>query len=456
MAILMITAGGILAQTTFASLRGTIHDAADAAIANATVIVKNSATGVFRDTLSDATGAWAAFNLPPSRYEVTIAAPGFATERRTDVELTVNAEEVLDFSLNPSTVQSTVDAHAEARGIDLESAAIREVEDARVVRELPLNGRDWTALTLLAPGVSAIRTQNALNGSNSNRGSRGFGSAVTVGGTRPTQNSYLVDGISQNDYTNGAPGGALGLALGVDAIEEFSVLINNYSAAYGGASGGVINAVSRSGTSALHGDLYEFLRNDKLDARNFFDGQKPPLRRNQFGAALWRKVMRLESTRFRYRDRTDDSRLDRVHQLQGRLADGFRKQGDEGMREVRNAIRILAVDDHPMFRDGLAAILATQRDMNLVAQAANGREAIQQFRHHRPDITLMDLQMPEMNGLDAMVAIRGEFPEAKIIILTTYGSDAPGALKLGARAYVLKAQLDRELLGTIRSVYAGN
>ena len=149
-----------------------------------------------------------------------------------------------------------------------------------------MNGRDWTQLALLGPGISAVRTQNALNGSSSNLGSRGFGSAVTIGGARPTQNNYLLDGISQNDYTNGVPGSALGLALGVDAIEEFSVLTNNYSAAYGETSGGVINAVSLSGTSVLHGDLYEFLRNDKLDARNFFDGQKPPLRRNQFGAAL--------------------------------------------------------------------------------------------------------------------------------------------------------------------------
>src|SRR5262249_9273367 len=104
------------------------------------------------------------------------------------------------------------------------------------------------------------------------------------------------------------------------------------------------------------------------------------------------------------------------------------------------AIRILTVDDHMMFREGLAMVLATQPDMNLVAQASNGREAIQQFRQHRPDITLMDLQMPEMNGLEAMVAIRKEFPEAKIIILTTYESDVQGAMKLGTRAYLLKTR----------------
>jgi DNA-binding NarL/FixJ family response regulator len=122
-----------------------------------------------------------------------------------------------------------------------------------------------------------------------------------------------------------------------------------------------------------------------------------------------------------------------------------------------NSIRILAVDDHPLFRSGIAALLATQPDMNLVAEASNGREAIERFRTHRPDITLMDLHMPEMNGLDAMIAIRGEFPEARIIVLTTYTGDVQvmRAMKVGARAYLLKSLLDKELLETIRAVYAG-
>jgi DNA-binding NarL/FixJ family response regulator len=127
------------------------------------------------------------------------------------------------------------------------------------------------------------------------------------------------------------------------------------------------------------------------------------------------------------------------------------------MNEDSKRIRILAVDDHPILRQGIAGLIADESDMTLVAEAANGREAIQQFRTHQPDITLMDLQMPEMNGLDAMIAIRGEFPNARIIVLTTYTGDvqAMRALQAGARAYLLKNSLHKELLDTIRAVHAG-
>ena len=130
---------------------------------------------------------------------------------------------------------------------------------------------------------------------------------------------------------------------------------------------------------------------------------------------------------------------------------------EQGVSTDASLIRVLAVDDHPVFRQGIVGLIDGQLDMRLVGEASNGREAIQQFRALRPDVTLMDLQMPEMNGIDAISVIRGEFPEARIIVLTTYAGDVQAlrALKAGARGYLLKNLLYKELLDTIRAVHAG-
>ena len=127
------------------------------------------------------------------------------------------------------------------------------------------------------------------------------------------------------------------------------------------------------------------------------------------------------------------------------------------MNAGSSQIGILVVDDHPVVRQGIAGLLAVQPDISLVGEASNGREAIQQFRAHRPDVTLMDLQMPEMNGLDALIALRNEFPDAKVVVLTTYTGDVQilRALKAGAQAYLLKNTLHKELIDTIRAVHAG-
>jgi hypothetical protein len=162
------------------------------------------------------------------------------------------------------------------------------VVNETTVRELPLNGRSWTDLTTLQAGTNAIVTQPSF-ATGSDRGNRGFGSQVTISGSRPQQNNYRLDGISVNDYANGSPGSVLGGTLGVDAIKEFSVLTSNYSAEYGKTSGGVINAITQSGTDSFHGSAYEFIRNSAVDAKNYFDLHNapiPPFKRNQFGGTV--------------------------------------------------------------------------------------------------------------------------------------------------------------------------
>jgi hypothetical protein len=275
-------------QVVGATLTGTTTDAGGAVITNATISIKNISTGVVQKLNSNSSGFYTAPNLLPGHYQITITAPGFNTEVRSGITLTVGEQQVLNFSLNVGQVTQTVHVTEAIPTVQLSSSELSgEISDT-TVRELPLNGRDWTMLATLQPGVVSMGGQQDSigTGSGSARGNRGFGTELTISGGRPQQNNYLVDGISVNDFDNSSPGDALGYALGVDAIQEFSVLTSNYTAEYGRTSGGVVNAITRSGSNKFHGDVYEFLRNSALDARNYFDpGAIPPFRRNQFGAA---------------------------------------------------------------------------------------------------------------------------------------------------------------------------
>lgn len=161
------------------------------------------------------------------------------------------------------------------------------VQDSSTVRDLPSNGRDWTQAATLQAGVNSVRTQQDASDSNSGRGQRGFGAQISVSGGRPQQNNYILNGTSISDYANSAPGSVLGLDLGADAVEQFSVMTSNYPADFGRSSGGIINAVTHPGTSQFHGSVYEYVRNSAFDAKNYFDGaQIPPFTRNQFGASV--------------------------------------------------------------------------------------------------------------------------------------------------------------------------
>src|SRR6266852_9310923 len=171
-------------------------------------------------------------------------------------------------------------------------AATGGIIDSATVRDLPVNGRDVQQATTLQAGVSAVETQQSASDTNSGRGQRGFGQQISLSGARPQQNNYLLDGITTNDYANSAPGSVLGLNLGADAVEQLAVNTSSYPAQFGRSSGGVVHAVTRSGSNAFHGSVYEFLRNSDLDARGYFDTAKPPFRRNQFGGAASAPIRR--------------------------------------------------------------------------------------------------------------------------------------------------------------------
>jgi hypothetical protein len=275
------------AQVVGGTLSGTITDPSDKTIPQSQVSITNVATGITTTVMTNSDGFFSAPNLLPGEYEITVSAKGFNTEVRKGISLTVGAQQVFNLTLHVgSAAKTVVEVTTEAPAVQLASSEISAVVNATTVRELPLNGRSWTDLAALQPGVDAIQTQPGFQ-VGADRGNRGFGLQLTISGARPQQNNYRLDGVSLNDYANGAPGSVLGGNLGVDAIQEFSVLTSNYSAEYGKTSGGVVNAVTRSGTKSFHGSVYEFLRNEKLDAANFFEaGQRTPFRRNQFGGAV--------------------------------------------------------------------------------------------------------------------------------------------------------------------------
>src|SRR6202165_4696027 len=279
-------AANVHAQVAGGTISGTVTDSSGRVINNVQITITNVATGVTRDVTTNDEGFYSAPNLLPGTYEAKFSAKGFNTEVRKGIDLTVGASVGLDQTMRVGSVAETVVVQSEVPAVQLSTSDISAVVNATTVRELPLNGRSWTALAQLQAGVSAIHTQPDFS-AGTDRGNRGFGQQLTISGARPQQNNYRRAGVSLNDYANGAPGSVLGGSLGVDAIEEFSVITSNYEADYGKTSGGVVNPIPLSGTNQIHGSAYEFIRNSALDAPNYFDsGKIPPFKRNQFGGTI--------------------------------------------------------------------------------------------------------------------------------------------------------------------------
>jgi hypothetical protein len=272
------------AQKVNAGIQGIITDQHHAVISGAKVMVKNIATAAVWRIESDATGHYQVLLLPPGDYEVVIASQGFQTTTLRSVHLPVGQDVIANVMLHLAMTETiTVDDGGlmEPR-INTTSAALSGLITNEQIVDLPLNGRSFQQLALLQPGVTAaFAAGNDVVGGRTPK--------ISINGARPEHNNFLLDGTDINNVYNKTPGSVGGVLLGVEAVQEFRVLTNAYSAEYGRSAGGVINVITRAGTNYLHGSAFEFLRNSAIDAKNFFDPAgkpTPPFKRNQFGGVL--------------------------------------------------------------------------------------------------------------------------------------------------------------------------
>jgi hypothetical protein len=278
-ALIAFLTGNALAQTTQGGIVGTIRDQKGANITGAKVTVSSPATGLHRETTTADNGIFRVMALPTGIYQIKAEAPGFATATTTGVEVGVDQVRTLDLTLRVGARNEVVEVQADASLTQTESSKLGEIIDNRKVEDLPLNGRDFAQLARLNPGVATS------GGGGGQQGGEGGVSGFSSNGQRSTSNNFLVDGVDNNDYF----GGTAAQIPSIDSIQEFEVQTNTFAAEYGRNTGSVVNLVTKSGSNNLHGSVYEFFRNDALDARNYFnDSQfaKSALRLNQFGGTL--------------------------------------------------------------------------------------------------------------------------------------------------------------------------
>ncbi|MDQ2840614.1 MAG: TonB-dependent receptor [Acidobacteriota bacterium] len=275
-AALCLSVGGLLCQTTNGTISGTITDPSGSAIGGAQVQASSKETGLQRTATTLDNGTYIIPQLPPGNYDLTIQKAGFATEDRKGVQLLVNQSATIDFKLSVAAVSQTVEVTGAPPPLDTTTATLGDVVQHQQIVDLPLNGRSFTQLTLLTPG--AAPQQSGQQGAFTVQ--LGAGSiSPSVNGQRGQQNNFTMDGVLNNAiYTN-----TWVIAPPPDALQEFNVQSHITDGQFSISSGANINIVSRSGTNQFHGALWEFLRNDALDARNFFDKTKPPYRQNQYG-----------------------------------------------------------------------------------------------------------------------------------------------------------------------------
>src|SRR6202162_1835382 len=277
--VLFLSAAALHAQVDTGAILGTVTDASGAEVRGATVTLTNEGTNA---ALSSATGSDGGFKftpLPIGNYTVSVNFQGFTTMTERHIPVNVGAEVVTNFSLKPGAVTETVEVASTVPVLETQDASVGQVVDSRNVNNLPLNGRNFTFLAQLAAGVNTPQADT--------RGNAASG-AFSANGNRPAQNNYLLDGIDNNSDTVDFLNGTNFVVLPpVDAIEEFKVQTSDFSAEFGRSGAAVLNATIKSGTNSFHGTAWEFFRNDKLDAADFFENahsiSKGELRQNQFG-----------------------------------------------------------------------------------------------------------------------------------------------------------------------------
>ncbi|HEU5240324.1 MAG TPA: TonB-dependent receptor [Pyrinomonadaceae bacterium] len=292
---LLFSAILVCGQGTTGEISGTVKDPQGASVPATTVTVTNLDTPFKREATTNTDGYYRFVGLPVGRYVVRFEHQGFKIGI-INLKLTVAEQAIANFDMEVGAITEQVMVTITGGGeVETTGSTMSGLVDEKKIRDLPLNGRDMAQLVLMQPGV--VNSRSSVQSSNTGRGTR-----FSVAGARPSQNLFQLDGTNINDALNNTPGSAQGLLVGVETVKEFRVLTNTYSAEYGRATGGVFLAVTKSGTNDFHGSAFEFLRNDNLDARNFFDRcpgtnpdckakGRPEFRRNQFGFAVGGPVM---------------------------------------------------------------------------------------------------------------------------------------------------------------------
>jgi outer membrane receptor protein involved in Fe transport len=274
--IALLLAGIVSAQGTV-TIFGTVTDSSGSVIAGATVAITHNGTGQVRPVTSDSHGDYVASQLPIGEYTVSTSMTGFKKFVQPNIRVQVDENRQVPIALQIGDVAESITVQAEIAQVDTRAGTLREVVDSRRVVELPLNGRNALDLQRLVAGAGAV----------ADRG-QGQNSTISINGSRQNGNNYVLDGGDNHDPYFNSPS----VFPPPDALEEFSINTSSYSAEYGRNAGALMNAVTRSGTNSWHGTLFEFLRNDKLNARNFFSNTVPPFKRNQFGGTVGGKIIR--------------------------------------------------------------------------------------------------------------------------------------------------------------------